>query len=207
MSVAGKHCLNSLSVEAVAVQEQFWHSGWTFTESMAYVSLFTFCGFNITQPLESDFRVELSHRPPSPTGACDVFMNSRDADMFEVPWQACLHPLIFLPLHSRNHTCCYVFNMRICRQKAGTETDRWIKIWSDEDVYRGSVWIIANRQNKLVLYDEMVQLCLCVRTCFAWHVVSNDELIILSVKRLFEYRKKEAETSLKCSTLRKISLT
>lgn len=57
---------------AVAVQEQSWHSGWTFTESMAYVSLFTFCGFNIMQPLESDFRVELSHRSPSPAATCDV---------------------------------------------------------------------------------------------------------------------------------------
>lgn len=111
---------------------------------MAYVSLFTFCGFNIMQPLESDFRVELSHSSPSPTGACDVFMNSCDAHMLGVLWQACLNFLIFPPpsfWQHFSHTCCsYMFNVRICCQKAGTKTDRYIKIeevCNIKDLYRG----------------------------------------------------------------------
>lgn len=47
------------------------------------VSLFTLCSLSIMQPLESDFRVELSHIPPSPPGACDVFMISSDADIWK----------------------------------------------------------------------------------------------------------------------------
>lgn len=87
----------------------------------------------------------------------------------------CSDTFIFLPLHSCS-TREYVARRQALKQIFCIEP-----LTSD--------WVIPNMRKKLVQYEEMVQLYLCVRTCFAWHVVSNDWLVIQSIIRLFEYRK------------------
>lgn len=47
-----------------------------------------FCGSNIVQPLYSAFSVELSHHPSFPTGARNVFIHSKGANILDMCLQA-----------------------------------------------------------------------------------------------------------------------
>ena len=62
-------------------------------------------------------------RPPLPAGACDVFMNSCDAHMLGVFWQACLNFWIFFNLHSGNTSVKPAAVMYLPGESVATETD------------------------------------------------------------------------------------
>ena len=98
---------------------------------------------------------------PPLTGACDVFMNSHDADMLEVRRVSSLWMLSCLKRES------------VARRQAQKTYTGWSGFWCMR-----SIGGLYKRQVKLVLYEEIILLHLHVKTCCMFLTLSLKDIWI-----------------------------